>query len=138
MTRPYLLLWLTLTPLCACSDDLGTYPVPDPVPASVQVEAIAYLGEFGDGDRYDVTLRNHGNQPGEFKVQSWGYRPARPGDEPSRWGETTPVAVDGDYEESTELSVGNRTAWILVLTRPSSGDDFARTDSVHVVALKSP
>jgi hypothetical protein len=136
MTRAPLFLCLTLLALPACSGDGGTDPGPDPTAASVQVEAITYLGEFGDGDHYDVTFRNHGNQPGVYKVQAWGHHPARPDDDPAMWGETTPVTVDGDFEESTELTVGNRTAWILVFTRPAAGGDFARTDSVHVDALK--
>lgn len=121
-----------LVTLAGCGDDpVGAADDP----ASVQIDAIEQTFDGNDTDRYALSVSNHGERPGTFKIQAWGRPLNQPNSSPEMWGETDPATVDADYAEDLEITVPNRTGALVVLTRPENSAVFVQSDSVDLTGL---
>jgi hypothetical protein len=73
-------------------------------------------------------LRNDGG-PGVYKVEVWGL-PTSPNGPETFMGETEPVEVGADYEETLTYDVGTSSfvSYVLVFTRDEGTAQYRQTD----------
>lgn len=109
------------------NDDGGNEPPPPPADASVVVVAGSVENPSEFQQFVALRLRNDGG-PGVFKIEVWGYATS-PGAGDTFMGESEPVEVEEDYEETVRYEVGTFTypKYVFVFTRNQGSATYSQT-----------